>query len=31
MKIRSEIDEAIKFAKESPFPSIEDAVSGVYS
>jgi len=31
IKIRSEIDEAIKFAKESPFPSIEDTVSGVYS
>ncbi len=28
--IQNEIDEAVKFAKDSPFPSPEEAVSGVY-
>jgi len=31
IKIQFEIEEAIKFAKDSPFPSIEDMISHIYS
>ena len=30
-EIKSEIEEAVRFAKESPFPAASDAVSGIYA